>query len=122
MEKSKKILILDDDIKFKSLLENLLQKNTEFKVILASNGDQALELLENKESDTDLVTTDLIHSGIGGIEFIKALKEKFPQIKIIICTGLPDLHTDFIGLSDAILYKPFKFEDFLSHVNRLLNA
>jgi hypothetical protein len=63
----------------------------------------------------------LIHSGTGGIDLLQALRNKFPKIKIIICTGLPSLHEDFEQYSDTILFKPFKFEEFLKVINSPLN-
>ena len=121
MEHKKTILILDDDVNYKSLIENLLGRNTDFKVVLASDGDLALQTIKDKKGKIDLIATDLIHSGTGGIELLQALRKRYPKIKIIICTGLPSLHEDFEHYSDTILYKPFKFEEFLKVINNTLN-
>ena len=122
MKHKKSILVLDDDVKYKSLIENLLTKNNEYKVLLASDGDRILHTLEDKKGKIDLIVTDLIHPGMGGIELLHAIKEKYPAIKIIICTGLPMLHDDFKQNSDSILYKPFKFENLLEVIKNTLNS
>jgi two-component system chemotaxis response regulator CheY len=120
MSNLKNILILDDDFNFKSLLENNIRKKTEYGVFLASDGDQALEKISAKENKIDVLTTDLIHSGIGGIELLEAVKTKYPNIKTVICTGLPSLHEEFTKYADAILYKPLKFDDYLKVLKSLL--
>ena len=120
MSDTKNILILDDDFNFKSLLENNIRKKTDFGVILTSDGDQALEKISAKDNKIDILTTDLIHSGIGGIELLEQVKDKYPHIKTVICTGLPSLHEEFTRYADAILYKPFKFDEYLRVVRSLL--
>ena len=122
MRPKKTILILDDDVKYKSLIENLLTKDSAYKVILASDGDLVLHTIETKKGNVDLIVTDLIHPGMGGIELLHAIKEKYPAIKIIICTGLPVLHDDFKRYSDYILYKPFKFEALLEAINMMFKS
>jgi len=120
MADKKTVLILDDDFNFKSLLENQLKKATDHEIILASDGDQAWDLIGSQAGKIDLIITDLIHSGLGGIELPQLVKQKYPKIKIIICTGLPLLHDEFKKYSDAIIYKPFKFDDLLNATTRVL--
>ena len=120
MSNLKNILILDDDFNFKSLLENNIRKKTDYGVFLASDGDQALEKIADEDNKINVLTTDLIHSGIGGIELLEMVKNKFPDIKTVICTGLPSLHEDFTKYADAILYKPFKFDEYLKVLQTLL--
>ena len=122
MKHKKTILVLDDDVKYKSLIENLLTRNNAYKVILASDGDLVLNTIETKKGNVDLIVTDLIHPGMGGIELLHAIREKYPAIKIIICTGLPVLHDDFKQYSDNILYKPFKFEALLEAIKKMFNS
>jgi two-component system chemotaxis response regulator CheY len=119
MSNRKNILILDDDFNFKTLLENNIRSKTDFGVFLASDGEQALEKIAAEKNQIDILTTDLIHSGMGGIELLEAVKKKYPQIKTVICTGLPSLHDEFSKFSDAILYKPFKFTEYLDVLNKL---
>jgi DNA-binding NtrC family response regulator len=120
MSKPNNILILDDDFNFKSLLENNIRNKTDYGVFLASDGDQALEKLSFEDSKIKVLTTDLIHSGIGGIELLELVKKKFPDVKTVICTGLPSLHNDFSQFADAVLYKPFKFDDYLKVLQSLI--
>ena len=120
MSNPKNILILDDDFNFKSLLENNIRKKTDFRVFLASDGDRALERIAAQDNKIDILTTDLIHSGIGGIELLEMVKSKYPEVKTVICTGLPSLHEDFTKHADAILYKPFRFDEYLQVLHTLL--
>ena len=120
MKEKKIVLILDDDFKYKTLLEKQLKNATDHEIILASDGDQAWEFVESREGKIDLIITDIIHSGLGGIEFPRTIKEKYPAIKIVICTGLPLLHDDFKKYSEQIIYKPFKFEDLLLATNSVM--
>ena len=120
MNSRKTLLILDDDDNFRVLLKHQLKKLGNYEVLLSNDGDEAIQIIRKNNGKIDLITTDLIHSGIGGIELIQHIKKNFPNIKVLICTGLPQLHEDFAKFSDGILYKPFKFDDFLKVVKVLL--
>ena len=80
--KPKKILIVDDDETVASIYRNKFETER-FHVDVATNGERALQLLE--ESPVDLVVLDLSLPGMNGVEVLKAIRsrpgsEAFPVI------------------------------------------
>ena len=102
-----KILVVDDEPSVRGFLSDLLAEEG-YQVILAANGEEALELaeLENPE----VILLDINMPGMSGLEVCKRLKAKevTRYIPIIIVTGLGD--TGFIAYlegADDFVTKPF---------------
>jgi len=85
---SKKILVIDDDTDICLLLKRFLSKN-EFEVEVAYNGRKGLELLEIFQPD--LVMTDFKLGDIDGGQLLVKIKEKHPDLPVLIITGYSDI-------------------------------
>lgn len=69
----KKVLIIDDDEVFAKTLTDSLPKD-KYLVVGATNGEEGLKELEKNRPD--IIILDLLMPKMGGLEFLKALKEK----------------------------------------------
>lgn len=89
MNMNYKILIVDDDM---FLLEMYVLKFKEsgFEVEFASNGNEALQKVENIVMPLDVILTDILMPGMDGFELLKKLKEKqvLKNVKIVILSNL----------------------------------
>jgi CheY-like chemotaxis protein len=104
------ILLVDDNAEFRDTTALILMK-AGYRVTPAGDGRQALECYE--ENPADVVVTDLIMPDMEGLELIKELRRRKPDIKIIAISGdgrfKPDSYLEFakrIGAA-AALAKPF---------------
>ncbi len=79
-----RILVIDDEPEYREVLRNIFEIN-KYIVDTAESGEAALGMLEN--SDYDLAVTDLLMTGMDGIEFLKISKEKYPDLEVLIVTG-----------------------------------
>ena len=70
----KKILVIEDDIKMREGLVELLT-NEGYIVESAQNGKLGLDLI--RKNDFDVVLTDLIMPVMGGLEVLRELKQKY---------------------------------------------
>jgi len=78
----KKIIIVDDNKKFRDALKFLINTIENAEVIAeASNGIEFLELLE--KHSPDLVFMDIEMSVMNGIEATKIVNDQYPRLKII---------------------------------------
>ncbi len=115
------ILIVDDE---PSILQSLggLLSDEGFEVITASNGYEALKIIE-KESP-DLVLLDIWMPGIDGIETLKEIKKDNPFIQVIIITGHGNIETAIkatkLGAFDMI-EKPLSIDKVIVAINNALN-
>lgn len=83
-----KILLIDDDKIFHDALKRLLGKEN-FEVVSAFNGLDGLAIVDAES--IDLVLLDLEMPGLSGLETLMRLKEKDPDLVIVIVTGYPSI-------------------------------
>lgn len=119
----KKILVIDDDDDFRVMLRIML-KRSGFQVLEAQNGKVGIHLY--KESNPDLVITDLFMPEQEGLETIRELKSMDSESKIIaISGGYAALALDFLPYAETIgacriLSKPFSRNVLLREIKDLL--
>ena len=120
------VLVIEDDqierMKLKRAT-SLLEMN--HNIIEAKNGEEALDLLEDKSNLPDIILLDLNMPKMNGIEFLRTLKEDevlkyIPSIVLTTSTNPKDVLESYkIGIAGYII-KPLKYEDYVSLVEKTL--
>ena len=85
-KKPKVVLLVDDDTQFLSLGQELLEY-LGFQALIASQGDQALEIFRQRQQEIDLVIMDFNLPRINGYQLLQQLQTIAPQVKVIIASG-----------------------------------
>lgn len=115
------ILIVDDEPSILRSLQGLLSDEG-FDVMTASNGYEALKIIEAESPD--LVLLDIWMPGIDGIETLKEIKKDNPYIQAIIITGHGTIETAVmatkLGAFDFI-EKPLSIDRVIVAINNALN-
>ncbi|MBW1849328.1 MAG: sigma-54-dependent Fis family transcriptional regulator [Deltaproteobacteria bacterium] len=115
------VLIVDDEPSILQSLGGLLSDEV-FEIITASNGYEALKIID-KESP-DLVLLDIWMPGIDGIETLKEIKKDNPYIQVIIITGHGNIETAVkatkLGAFDLI-EKPLSIDKVIVSINNALD-
>jgi len=117
------ILIVEDDEKVRDIATNIL-RSFGYKVYEASNGVNALDLVKNGKLKIDLLVTDLIMPKMNGKELVENLKDIFPSLKIIYCSGYADHHiSDNFSLEKGISFisKPYSRKNLAKKVREILD-
>jgi signal transduction histidine kinase/ActR/RegA family two-component response regulator len=83
-----KILVVEDDQATREGVKEVLEI-LNYQVFVALNGEAALELLEQTDHAFDLIITDIVMPGIGGMSLYKSLRKQYPEVKIMMMTGYP---------------------------------
>ena len=78
------LLIIDDDDVVRASLAAYLE-DSGFSVLQAGNGQQGLQVFE--EHQPDLVICDLRMPQMGGLELIRQVSERAPQVPVIVVSG-----------------------------------
>lgn len=119
----KRILVVDDEPHIRKVLTTVLGKCPDYHVETARDGREALDFLEAREFDWDLVISDMMMPRMNGYELIRALKEAAPQVSSLVLTAHKDdsnvvkcLQT---GAYDFLL-KPLSVEKLLAAVRHAL--
>ena len=122
LQDKKKVLIMDDEYFVQELFVSYL---SEANVIsfCASNGDEALDILE-KEKDIDLAIFDLtVPGGKGGREIIDEVKNKYPEMLVFATSGYSEdpviSNPRKYGFTGSIP-KPFRHDDLCSKLKKYL--
>ena len=117
-----KVLVVDDEFEIRDLLSKFLTEEG-YDVILASNGEEALELAERE--NPQVILLDILMPGFSGIETCRRLKaaEKTRFIPVIMATALWDTHAEAVeaGAEDFVT-KPFPLEELSFRVKSILRV
>ncbi len=117
----KRILIADDESTIRETLTNVLSE-AGYKVVTASDGQQAVELLETTNIDVALL--DIRMPKMDGLEVLTKMQERSLGTQVIIITAFGTVEGAVeavkLGASDYVT-KPFIFDDILIKISRLLN-
>lgn len=116
-----KILIVDDEPNILLSLEYLFKKEG-FKVFIARDGQEALEIIS--EDEPQLVLLNIMMPKVDGYEVCRHIKEQHNNIKVVFLTAKSKQQDVEKGLNlgaDLYLTKPFGNKDLVTRVKNLLN-
>ena len=115
-----KVLVVDDEPSLQTLLTYNLKKSG-FDVILAEDGQQALDILH--EQKIDIVLLDIMLPEKSGVDVTRELRAEKNQIPIIMLTALDDEIDKVVGLeigADDYVTKPFSPREVIARVHAVL--
>jgi twitching motility two-component system response regulator PilH len=119
-----KVLIVDDSAMIREMVSVHLTDGG-FQVVEAFDGADGIEKL--KSAQFDLVITDVVMPNVNGYEFCRWVKNN-PSTKslpVLMCTTKSEEFDKYWGMkqgADAYIVKPYKPEELLSMVKKLLSA
>ncbi len=114
MIKHKILLVEDDELDVISVGRTLKQFGSDYELLTAYNGIEALQIL--KGNIPDVILLDLNMPKMNGIEFLKVLRkdEKLRDLKVFIMTTSAEMAdrtmTESLGISGYII-KPLNYND-----------
>jgi DNA-binding NtrC family response regulator len=114
------ILVVDDEVNIRGALVTLLQKKGH-DVRGVGTGEEALEHLASAAAE--LVITDLKMPGMGGMEFLRRLKDKWPDTEVVVMTAYGSIDTAVEAMRSGAydyLTKPIDRERFPIVVDKAL--
>ena len=117
----KRIMVVDDSPTERHVLNDFLTRKG-FEVIIAENGEQAIE--KAKAEKPDLILMDVVMPGVNGYQATRTItrEDSTRDIPVIMCTS-KDLPTDRIwGMRQGALdymVKPVNLEELLGRIQQL---
>lgn len=132
-EFTRKVLIIDDDPDIITLVSSIVKKmdgakkTVIFECLSATNGTEGLELFERDHPD--LVILDIAMKDISGIQVLEKIKhqddKKLSQIPVLMLTVKRDSETVIKSMrtgANGYLVKPFKKDDLIARIQKLLQV
>ena len=120
MQESHKILVVDDDMRLRALLERYLSEQG-FQVRSVANGEQMDRLLARE--NFHLMVLDLMLPGEDGLSICRRLRHANNQVPILMLTAKGDEIDRIVGLevgADDYLPKPFNPRELLARIRAVL--
>lgn len=119
---SGRVLLVEDEDGVRSFAARALRSRG-FEVLEATNGAEALDLLETSEVAPDIVVSDVVMPEVDGPTLLKALRQTHPDMKFVFMSGYPN--DAFRSGMDAeekfgFLPKPFSLVELVGKVKEEL--
>ncbi|KJD33692.1 transcriptional regulator [Tamlana sedimentorum] len=126
MSKVLNVLLIEDDvIEVMKLNRAIASLQLKHNIIEANNGEEALDVLQNKGELPDIILLDLNMPKLNGIEFLGILKNDdvlkyIPTIILTTSSNQRDLLECYkIGIAGYVL-KPLKYEEYITKIENIL--
>ncbi len=117
-----RVFLIDDEELLTESMEIILTVKGQMEVVgIVKDGKEALEKLEQVTADIALV--DLNMKGMGGIELIPKLREKYPDMKLLVLTTFYDnyyITEALAGGADGYLLKDSAGDVIIKAIHQLL--
>ena len=117
------VLIVDDEEMIRNSAEMLLKK-IGYTVFTVSSGLKAVEFINQRDGDIDVILLDMIMPELGGRETYYRIMSKYPKSKIIISSGFSDDHIarEIIKAgARAFIQKPFSIKTLSNTLYTVIN-
>jgi CheY-like chemotaxis protein len=124
-----RILVIDDDDLVRTAVQQMLE-NRGFEVVVTSQGQHAVRILDDGRFDA--IVVDIFMPGMDGLETIRALRERSPEVAIVAMSGTKFYEgtasaPDFLLMAtklgaNASLRKPFRSRDLVATIESCLAA
>jgi DNA-binding response OmpR family regulator len=119
----RKILIIEDDSFLQGLEANKLRKS-DYEVITASTGEEAMEKIN--EEGIELILLDLILPKFDGFEILQKIRqtEKLKALPVIVFSNLAEekdvKKAESLGATDFMVKSNFTLDELVEHINKIL--
>ncbi len=116
------ILLVDDE----KLVLNATTKVLEaggYRVRAVSNGADAMAVLDAPEPDISLVVSDITMPGMNGIELVRALRVRHPDLPVVLVSGFHSSLQEIGSLAGPVFFiaKPFGEREIFGMIDRALS-
>jgi PAS domain S-box-containing protein len=119
------ILVVDDEAAICDLARNILE-NYGYRVLVASDGTEAVQVFIDHEDEVDLVLTDIDMPRMNGTQLIQRLRQLNPDLRFISASGLFETkmltEQKMKGNVTGMLQKPFSPAQLLQTLRDVLHA
>lgn len=117
------ILVVEDEAAVRGLLKTLLER-AGYRVQVAIDGRDALEIVQRQGRPPDLLVTDLVMPRMDGEALVRHLRAQWPELPILCISG----YARDTGLLDRVappirlIQKPFHVAEVLGEMTRMLGG
>ncbi len=118
----KTILVVDDELRMRKLIKDFL-KQKEFEIIEAGDGEEALNIYNNKKNSIDLIILDVMMPKLDGWSVLRQIRQENKQIPVVMLTARSEEQDELFGFElgvDEYITKPFSPKLMVARVEAIL--
>ena len=122
--RGEQILVIEDDKILRSVITEYLSESG-YRVLSASNHDEALRLAQSNRDDLVFVLTDMILFGKSGHHIAEAIKKEVRNVEVVYMSGYPSdaiVEDGVLARESHFLLKPFTRMALLQLIHKLLQS
>jgi CheY-like chemotaxis protein len=121
---SETILVVEDNDDVRAVAVESLRLHG-YRVLEASSGEEALQLMSNLTEAVHLLLTDVVMPGMSGAELALELHQRYPHLKVLYTSGYTEnviVHHGVLNEGIAFLPKPYRPAELAQRVREVLDA
>ena len=117
-------ILLVDDNAIQAATRKAILTRTGRRVSIAESGAVALRMLANEEfaAQIALIITDHLMPEMNGPEFVRRLRERMPEMPVVVLSGLPQAEAEYEPESVVFRMKPLLPDALIRLVNELVDG
>jgi two-component system, cell cycle sensor histidine kinase and response regulator CckA len=117
------LLVVEDEHAVRELVRGVLE-SAGYTVLLASRGDEAIQIATAHRNVIDLLLTDVVMPQMGGRELANAIEKMDPKIKVVYMSGYAEkaiVHQGILEPGAVLIQKPFTPNGLVRKVREVLD-
>ncbi len=117
------VLLVEDETPVRNLVQKVLNKHG-YTVLNARDGEEALTICRDFDSQIDILITDVVMPGINGARLAELVQEARPEVKVLFMSGYTEnlvVQDQILDSHSEFLQKPFPPETLLKKVRAMLD-
>jgi len=121
---SETVLLVEDNERVRALARRALSEHG-YETIEAASPREALEHVTAYEGPIQLLVTDVVMPGMGGVDLAQALRESRPELRVLYMSGYTEGRLEregVLGKEAVFLAKPFGPDDLIRSVRAILDS
>ncbi len=121
---SETILLVDDEELIRDLGSKILKK-VGYKVLTATDGEEALVIYGKRADEISPVLLDVIMSNMGSKKFLEAVRDINPSVKVVIAIGFSadgPTKDALAAVAKGFVHKPYDIRQMMEVVREVLDA
>lgn len=115
------ILVAEDNDDVRQIFVAILER-AGYQVLQASDGPEALRLEESHSGPIDLLLADVMMPGLKGSELAQLLRERRPELRVILTSGFGNWLDDPEQAPDCFLDKPVEAHQLLGSIRNVMSS
>jgi two-component system cell cycle sensor histidine kinase/response regulator CckA len=119
------IVVVDDEEEVRRVIGRLLESSG-YTVLEATNGEHALQVMQEHHAPVDLLISDINMPEMDGLELVGFLRDAYPNLRALLVSGQSAeylvANRDRIPEATHFLAKPFELDTLRARVQQILES